>query len=63
MHSDRYEEEKYPHERAKARILTLEKEHSVMTAEIEYLKKTIEPQVSECVRECLREFVREFVPA
>ena len=45
MNSHRYEEEKYPHERAKARIATLEKEHSVMTAEIEYLKKTIEPQV------------------
>ena len=55
--SHRYEAEKYPHQRARARIATLEKEHGVMTAEVQFLKTTIEPQVYENVHQYVRECI------
>ena len=52
MNSHRYEEEKVPHDQAKVKLVNLEYDLALMTAEIESRKKTIEPQVRECLREC-----------
>ena len=62
MNSHRYEEEKVPHDQAKVKLVNLEYDLALMTAEIESRKKTIEPQVRECLRECLRECASALMP-